>query len=259
MNNKPLEREPIASPGARKTARGGAAHQEEQTTMSYHSDPNWRTRPAPVIDKNKLQRLRRRARAHGLMLSGERDGYHRAMDAFHLSGQKTAGKSGKQSSVRRRSTPSRQPSTALSRSRKPADGNECNEHRAGVLAANARADFTAAHIVVRSRYERAALGPSGSHAERPVQGSRRQEYWAADAGGPTAQQASKLETRPLLSRSEGGTVARGGGNTCAPLSARLDLKAPAVPRSHTDHTGPFISPASMPMARSLPGAGGSGL
>ena len=33
--------------------------------------------------------------------------------------------------------------------------------------------------------------PSGSHAERPVQGSRRQEYWASDAAGP--QPASKLE------------------------------------------------------------------
>src|SRR5262249_50301467 len=44
-------------------------------------------------------------------------------------------------------------------------------------------------------------------------------------------------------------------------SARLDLKAPAVPRPDTDHTGPSISPASMPMARSrgLPRAGGSGL
>src|SRR6516164_10169182 len=38
---------------------------------------------------------------------------------------------------------------------------------------------------------------------------------------------------------------------------RLDLKAPAVPRSDTDHTGPSISPASMPMARS-PRASGSG-
>jgi hypothetical protein len=53
--------------------------------MSYRLDPNWRTRPAPVIDKNKLQRLRRRARAHGLALFGERDGYHRAMDVYHLS------------------------------------------------------------------------------------------------------------------------------------------------------------------------------
>src|SRR6516165_954552 len=58
----------------------------------------------------------------------------------------------------------------------------------------------------------------------------------------------------------GGTVAPAGGNTCAPRSARLDLKAPAVPRSDTDHTGPSISTASMPMARSrgLPRAGGSG-
>ena len=45
--------------------------------------------------------------------------------------------------------------------------------------------------------DRQAL-PSGSHAERPVQGSRRKEYWAADAGGPRAQQASKLETRALF-------------------------------------------------------------
>jgi hypothetical protein len=83
--------------------------------------------------------------------------------------------------------------------------------------------------------DRQAL-PSGSHAERPVQGSRRQEYWAADAGGPRAEQAGKVEARLLLSRIEGGTVARAGGNTCGPLSARLDLKGPAVPRSDTDHT-----------------------
>jgi hypothetical protein len=64
--------------------------------------------------------------------------------------------------------------------------------------------------------------PSGSHAERPVQGSRRQEYWAAHAAGPRAQQASKLEAWTLFARSEGGTVARAGGNTCAPLSAHLE-------------------------------------
>jgi len=47
----------------------------------------------------------------------------------------------------------------------------------------------------------------------------------------------------------------------APRSVPLDLKAPVVPRLDTDHTGPSISPASMPMARSrgLPRAGGSGL
>src|SRR5262245_66657720 len=39
-----------------------------------------------------------------------------------------------------------------------------------------------------------------------------------------AQQASKLETRALFAGSQGGTVARAGGNTCGPLSARLDLK-----------------------------------
>src|SRR5262249_11534259 len=47
------------------------------------------------------------------------------------------------------------------------------------------------------------------------------EYWAADAGGPRAEQAGKVEARLLLSRSEGGTVARAGGNTCAPLSAHV--------------------------------------
>src|SRR5215813_9907479 len=69
----------------------------------------------------------------------------------------------------------------------------------------------------------AVLDPSGqgSPAERPVQGSRRQEYWAADAGGPRAEQAGKVEARLLLSRSEGGTVARAGRNACAPLSAHV--------------------------------------
>jgi hypothetical protein len=57
-----------------------------------------------------------------------------------------------------------------------------------------------------------------------------------------AQQAGKLETWALFAGSQGGTVARAGGNTCGPLSAGLDLKAPAVPRSDTDHTGPSISP-----------------
>src|SRR5215472_16483725 len=63
--------------------------------------------------------------------------------------------------------------------------------------------------------------PSSSHAERPVQGSRRQEYWAADAGGPRAEQAGKVEARLLFPRSQGRTVARAGGNTCAPLSAHV--------------------------------------
>jgi hypothetical protein len=85
--------------------------------------------------------------------------------------------------------------------------------------------------------DRQAL-PRGSHAERPVQGSRRQEYWAADARGPRAQQAGKLETWALFAGSQGGTVAPAGGNTCAPRSPRLDLKAPVVPRlirSTPDH------------------------
>src|SRR5262249_30782220 len=55
------------------------------------------------------------------------------------------------------------------------------------------------------------------------------------AGGPRAQQAGKLETRPLFAGSQGGTVAPAGGNTCAPRSVRLDL-SPAVPRADTpDH------------------------
>jgi hypothetical protein len=87
------------------------------------------------------------------------------------------------------------------------------------------------------------------HAERALQASWRQEHGAAHAGGPSAQQAGKLETRALFAGGQGGTVARAGGNTCGPPSARLDLKAPAVPRSDTDHTGQSISLASMPMAR----------
>src|SRR5262249_1624595 len=43
-----------------------------------------------------------------------------------------------------------------------------------------------------------------------------------------AQQASKRETQALFAGSQGGTVARAGGNTCGPQSARLDLKAAAV-------------------------------
>ena len=96
--------------------------------------------------------------------------------------------------------------------------------------------------------DRQAL-PRGSHGERPMQASRRQEHGAADARGPRAQQASKLETRALFAGSEGGTVARAGGNACGPLSVRLDLKARGLPRSDTDHTGPFISLASAPMAK----------
>src|SRR5262249_22813644 len=42
---------------------------------------------------------------------------------------------------------------------------------------------------------------------------------------------------------------RAGGNAYGPRSARLDLKAAAVPRPDTDHTGPSISPASMPSGK----------
>src|SRR4029453_5755750 len=50
-----------------------------------------------------------------------------------------------------------------------------------------------------------------------------------------AQQAGKLETRALFAGSQGGTVARAGGNTCGPLSARLDLKAPRSRGRIRDH------------------------
>src|SRR6516164_1044278 len=85
--------------------------------------------------------------------------------------------------------------------------------------------------------------PGCGHAERALQASWWQEHGAAHAGGPRAQQASKLETRALFAGSQGGTVTRAGGNTCGPPSARLDLKAPAVPRSDTDHSGPSRGPA----------------
>jgi hypothetical protein len=69
------------------------------------------------------------------------------------------------------------------------------------------------------------------HAERPVQGSRRQEYWAAHARGSRAQQAGKLETRAFFAGSQGGTVAPAGSNTYAPRPVRLDLRprGPARP------------------------------
>src|SRR5215475_9215102 len=91
--------------------------------------------------------------------------------------------------------------------------------------------------------------PGCGHAERALQASWWQEHGAAHARGPRAQQACKLETRALFAGSQGGTVARAGGNTCGPPSERLDLKGLAVPRSDTDHTGPSISLTSMPMAR----------
>src|SRR2546430_16990864 len=71
--------------------------------------------------------------------------------------------------------------------------------------------------------------PGCGHAERAVQASRWQEHGAAHAGGPRAQQTGKLETRALFAGSQGGTVAPAGGNTCAPRSARLDLKGPFGP------------------------------
>jgi hypothetical protein len=71
--------------------------------------------------------------------------------------------------------------------------------------------------------------PGCGHAERALQVSWWQEHGAAHAGGPRAQQAGKLETRVLFAGSQGGTIAPAGGNTCAPRSVRLDLKAPGGP------------------------------
>jgi hypothetical protein len=66
--------------------------------------------------------------------------------------------------------------------------------------------------------------PGCGHAERTLQASRWQGHGAAHARGPRAQQASKLETRALFAASQGGTVERAGGNTCAPRTVRLGLK-----------------------------------
>src|SRR5262245_27478553 len=107
---------------------------------------------------------------------------------------------------------------------------------------------------------RAAL-PGCGHAERALQASWWQEHGAAHAGGPSAQQAGKLETRALFAGSQGGTVARAGGNTCGPLSARLDLKAPAVgygPHRTIYLAGQTAIDANGKVAR-LPRVGGSGL
>jgi hypothetical protein len=65
--------------------------------------------------------------------------------------------------------------------------------------------------------------PGCGHAERALQASWWQEHGAAHAGEPRAQQAGKLETRALFPGSQGGTVARAGGNTCAPRSVQVDL------------------------------------
>jgi hypothetical protein len=70
--------------------------------------------------------------------------------------------------------------------------------------------------------------PRGGHAERALQASWRQEHGAAHAGGPRAQQASKLETRALFEGSQGGTVARPGCNTCAPQSTQLNVSGCAA-------------------------------
>jgi hypothetical protein len=77
----------------------------------------------------------------------------------------------------------------------------------------------------------AVLDPSGqaSPAERQPCRTAGASFTAARARGPRtlegsrAQQAGKLEARALFAGSQGGAVARAGGNACGPLSARLDL------------------------------------
>src|SRR5436190_23820671 len=71
--------------------------------------------------------------------------------------------------------------------------------------------------------DRQALQGCGD-AERPLRVSWGQEHGAAHARGSRAQPAGKLETRALFAGSQGGTVARAGGNICAPRSVRLDLR-----------------------------------
>jgi hypothetical protein len=44
------------------------------------------------------------------------------------------------------------------------------------------------------------------------------------------EEAGKLETRTLFAGRQGGTVARAGGNTCGPVSARLAKGPPRSPR-----------------------------
>src|SRR6516165_9670106 len=83
---------------------------------------------------------------------------------------------------------------------------------------------------------RGAELPGCGHAERALQASWWQEHGAAHAGGPRAQQAGKLETRALFAGSQCGTVAPADGNTCAPRSVRLDLRAPRSRRSTPDQS-----------------------
>src|SRR5215510_5918266 len=78
---------------------------------------------------------------------------------------------------------------------------------------------------------------------RPLQVSWWQEHGAAHAGGPSAQQAGKLERRALFAGSQGGTVARAGGNTCGPPSEAL--VAAAIEAGQPVHRLPFAPPAAV--------------
>ena len=72
----------------------------------------------------------------------------------------------------------------------------------------------------RASFPRPAPVPNICHAERSMQSSRRQEYRAANAGGPRAQQASELETRALFAGSQGGTTRAFSIPPSCTLSAR---------------------------------------
>jgi hypothetical protein len=50
-----------------------------------------------------------------------------------------------------------------------------------------------------------------------------------------------METRLLLSRSEGGTVARAGGDTCAPRPVRLDLGPRGPAAGYGPHRTIYLS------------------
>src|SRR5215467_8980254 len=91
--------------------------------------------------------------------------------------------------------------------------------------------------------DRQAL-PSGSHAERPVQGSRRQEYWAADAGGPRAEQVEREPIERVRARLEA-LVRANAAPRCAARSKRTGkpCRAAAMPNGRCKlHGGKSTGP-----------------
>jgi hypothetical protein len=88
----------------------------------------------------------------------------------------------------------------------------------------------------------AVLDPSGQESlagARPCRTdgarSRWKEYWPADARGPRAQQAGKLEARALFGKPRRNGRASEQRYLRSAICATRS-KAPAIPRSDTDHT-----------------------